>query len=157
MTSQYRIRPANDEDARAALSLMSALGYEVRDPDAFDSVFRAVIGRSDAAVLIAAANSGRAIGLAAVSWRPQLRLSGTLVSLDELVVDPTTRGLGVGRGLLDEVKALAARVAGPEWTWRLQLETNRSRESYRRGFYVKNGFQEVDSALLRYPKEFARR
>ncbi len=153
MTSQtqYRIRSANDEDALAALGLMSALGYKELDPDVFNSVFRLVIHRSDAAVLIAEADSGQAIGLAAVSWRPQLRLSGTLVSLDELVVDPAGRGLGVGKALLDEVKALAARVAEPGRPWRLQLETNRSRESYRRGFYIKNGFSEVDSALLRYP------
>jgi hypothetical protein len=32
---------------------------------------------------------------------------------------------------------------------RLELETNRARESYRRRFYVKNGFTEADSAVMR--------
>lgn len=32
---------------------------------------------------------------------------------------------------------------------RLELETNRARESYLRRFYVKNGFTEADSAVMR--------
>jgi len=37
---------------------------------------------------------------------------------------------------------------------RLELETNRARESYRRGFYIKNGFTEADSAVMRIEYEF---
>jgi hypothetical protein len=33
---------------------------------------------------------------------------------------------------------------------RVELHTRRSRESYARDFYVKNGFVEVDSALMRW-------
>ncbi|MBI3075702.1 MAG: hypothetical protein HYY85_01750 [Deltaproteobacteria bacterium] len=33
---------------------------------------------------------------------------------------------------------------------RLELHTNRARESYGRGFYQRHGFREADSALLRW-------
>jgi GNAT superfamily N-acetyltransferase len=151
MKQQYKIRGARDEDGAAAFGLIAALGYGDVDRDAFESVFKAVIARADGAVLVAEDEAGRVMGLASVSWRLQLRLAGMLVSLDELVVDSGTRGAGIGKALLDEVKALAARVGERGLLpWQLQLETRRTRESYLRQFYTKNGFREVDSALMRY-------
>jgi len=151
MKQQYGIRRAKDEDWATAFRLIRALGYVDINPDAFELVFKAVIARQDGAVLVAEDNHGRIVGLAAVSWRLQLRFTGMLVSLDELVVDSTKRGAGIGKALLDEVKGLAAGVSKPGlMPWRLQLETRRTRESYQRQFYEKNGFKEVDSALMRY-------
>jgi len=151
MKQQYSIRRAKDADGAAAFGLIEALGYFDIDAGAFEPVFKAVIARDDGAVLVAEDDSGKILGLAAVSWRLQLRLAGLLVSLDELVVDAAARGTGIGKALLEEVKALAAGVAQPGLaSWRLELETRRTRESYRRQFYEKNGFKEVDSALMRY-------
>ena len=151
MKQQYKIRRAKEEDGAAAFILIGALGYVDIERGGFDAVFKAIIARDDMAVLVAEDDSGRIVGLAAVSWRLQLRFAGLLVSLDELVVDSSLRGAGIGKALLDEVKALAAGVAqrGP-MPWRLQLETRRTRESFQREFYAKNGFWEVDSALMRY-------
>src|SRR5262245_60323319 len=125
MNGQYKIRRAGDGDTAAAFVLMSALGYEALELKAFEFVFKSVIARENAAVLVAESDRGQIVGLAAMSWRLQLRLAGTLISLDELVVDPAMRGGGVGKALLDEVKALANRVAQPPGRgWRLQLETS---------------------------------
>jgi GNAT superfamily N-acetyltransferase len=150
MKQQYRIRRANEEDGAGAFTLIGALGYVDIDRGGFEAVFKAIIASDDMAVLVAEDDNGRVVGLAAVSWRLQLRLSGLLVSLDELVVDSSIRGAGIGKALLDEVKALAAGVAQSRlMPWRLQLETRRTRESFQRQFYAKNGFREVDSALMR--------
>jgi ribosomal protein S18 acetylase RimI-like enzyme len=151
MKRQYKIRRARDEDGVAALSLIAVLGYGDVDGDAFESVFKTLTARDDGALLVAEDDGGKIVGLATVSWRLQLRLTGMLVSIDELVVDSRTRGAGIGKALLDEVKAIASRVAeAGGMPWRLQLETRRTRESYLREFYAKNGFREVDSALMRY-------
>ena len=87
----------------------------------------------------------KVLGLASMSERPQLRLGASLVTIDEFVISEAARGRGVGALLLAEAKrcALARRAK------RLQLDTHRQRESYRRRFYVKNGFSEVDSAVMR--------
>jgi N-acetylglutamate synthase-like GNAT family acetyltransferase len=82
----------------------------------------------------------------AVSRRPQIRLAGDVMTIDELVVTETARGKGVGARLLDTAKREAARIGAR----RLELFTARMRASYSRGFYAKNGFIEVDSALMRW-------
>ncbi|PYT05931.1 MAG: hypothetical protein DMF60_10365 [Acidobacteria bacterium] len=71
------------------------------------------------------------------------------ITIDEFVVADNARGRGVGRALLEHIKSMA-RKAGAR---RLELNTNRARESYRRAFYIKNGFTEADSAVMRIEYE----
>ncbi len=96
-------------------------------------------------VLVAEDDAGRVVGLLALSYRAQLRLAGTLVTIDELVVAQRARGRGVGRALLDRAKTIATELGAT----RVELSTNRARESFSRGFYTKNGFVEVGSAVMR--------
>jgi N-acetylglutamate synthase-like GNAT family acetyltransferase len=140
------IRDAVIEDIDAICNLIVELGYAQVDPSRFRSAFRELLARPDLRVLIAEDSTNRqVIGLASMSSRPQIRLGGTLVTIDEFVVSQRARGRGVGHALLDEAKQQARELGGT----RLQLDTNRRRESYQRGFYVKNGFVEADSAVMR--------
>jgi ribosomal protein S18 acetylase RimI-like enzyme len=139
------IRSAREDDCGAAHRLMESLGYPNLDPSEFSEAFRAVLSRNDTAVLIAENRARRIVALASISWRPQLRLTGTLVSIDELVVEEAGRGRGAGRLMLDKARDIAHRLGAR----RIELETRRSRESYARGFYPKNGFVEADSAVMR--------
>src|SRR5262249_5848797 len=100
-------------------------------------------------VIVAEDETSAIVGMASVTFRPQLRLTSDLVTIDELVVADSVRGRGVGRALLDHVKAIAVDASAG----RLELETNRARESYRREFYVKNGFVEANSAVMRIDYE----
>jgi GNAT superfamily N-acetyltransferase len=143
MTS--KIRTATAVDIGAAQRLITALGYGNLSPEAFKASYDAVLSHPEMTVLVAEATDGEIVGLASVSHRPQLRLGGQLVSLDEFVVAPEARGKGVGARLIEEVKAIAERLGAV----RLELEQNRNRESYSRSFYSKNGFTEVNSAVLR--------
>ncbi|HLG15786.1 MAG TPA: GNAT family N-acetyltransferase [Blastocatellia bacterium] len=141
----FTIREAAEGDFDAAYDLTSSLGYPKLDRAAFAATFAEVLQHPEMVLVVAELTDGRVVALASISHRPQLRLAGKIVTLDELVVAGDARGLGVGRTLLDEAKRLAARLDAR----RLQLETNRARESYKRGFYVKNGFIEADSAVMR--------
>ena len=145
----HTIRNATEADLDATLSMIEALGYPGLDRDSFETIFKAVLNHPDMILLLAEDSLGRVVGLASISHRPQLRLAGILVSLDELVVADEVRGQGVGRLLLDEVKSIARRLGAH----RLELETNRARVSYQRSFYLKNGFVEVDSAVLRFKED----
>ena len=51
-------------------------------------------------VLVAVDGQDKPIAMLALSHRPQLRLRGRLVSIDELVVSPLWRRRGVGRALV---------------------------------------------------------
>ena len=142
----FTIRNATGTDVDSALRLIESLGYPGIDAESFESVFNTVLNHPEMILLLAEDSLGRVVGMASISRRPQLRLAGILVSLDELVVAEDVRGQGVGRLLLDRVKSVAQAIGAR----RVELETNRARVSYQRSFYLKNGFVEVDSAVLRF-------
>jgi len=129
---------------------MAELGYPDLTIARFAEVYSSV-QKHPAMTLIVAEDDGEVVGLASISRRPQLRLAADLITIDELVVADSARGLGVGRTLLEHVKEMAGRSGAR----RLELETNRERESYRRRFYVKNGFTEANSAVMRVEYDLA--
>lgn len=142
------IRRANESDVESAYRLIVALGYQHLARIDFERTFKAILAHPETRVLLAADESGQAIGLMTLSHRPQLRLAGTIVCIDELAVVDEARGRGVGRALLNRAKEIAIELSAE----RLELHTNRARESYTRQFYVKNGFAEANSALMRLEK-----
>src|SRR5207249_4513720 len=115
------------------------------EPERFAETYQAVLEHPAMFIIIAEDENDELIGLASMSNRPQLRLTNNLVTIDEFVIADGARGKGVGRELLNAAIAMAKKLGAR----RLELETNRARESYRRGFYVKNGFTEADSAVMR--------
>lgn len=146
----FNIRQALASDEASAHKMIAALGYPDIEPDDFAFAFAEVLIHPDSLVYIAETTESSIIGLMTLSQRPQLRLAGILVSIDELVIAEEARGLGVGGALLQEAKRFAAKFGAK----RLELHTNRARVSYQRAFYVKNGFSETNSAVLRLENEF---
>ena len=141
----FHIRKATEHDVQAAYRLMAALGYPDLPMDGFAQIFRKVLKSQSSQVLIAVDSAGRALGMMTISHRPQLRLAGTILCIDELTVMPEARGAGIGRAMLQEAQKLAQK----QKALRIELHTHRGRESYHRNFYIKNGFTEADSALMR--------
>jgi N-acetylglutamate synthase-like GNAT family acetyltransferase len=143
------IRLATVNDVQAAFELMAELGYPDLSLPRFAEAYQAVLEHPAMFLIVAEDEDENIIGLASVSNRPQLRLTGNLVTIDEFVIAADARGKGAGRELLSGAIAMAKKLGA----CRLELETNRARESYRRGFYVKNGFTEADSAVMRIDYE----
>jgi N-acetylglutamate synthase-like GNAT family acetyltransferase len=143
--NEIALRKATSADATSALALVRELGYGGLDELIFARVFSAVLDAPSQQVWLAEQNDVIA-GLMSIIIKPQIRLAGFVVTIDELVVTEASRGEGVGTKLLDLAKAEALRVRAR----RLELHTARGRPSYERGFYVKNGFTEVDSAVMRW-------
>lgn len=138
------VRAAAASDAPLVRALLRELGYEDRR---FDASFPRILGERPTRVWIAEGAPGEAgVGMMTLSYAEQLRLGGIVISVDELVVTASARGRGLGAGLVAKAKEVARELGAV----RVELHTRRSRESYERGFYVKNGFVEVDSALLRW-------
>jgi GNAT superfamily N-acetyltransferase len=128
---------------------MTDLGYPDVELAQFAETYHAVLEHPTMLLIVAEDENEEVIGLASISNRPQLRLTGNLVTIDEFVIAADARGKGVGRELLNGAIAMAKKLGAR----RLELETNRARESYRREFYVKNGFSEADSAVMRIDYE----
>lgn len=145
------VRPATEKDCLAAYSLIAELGYPGLSRARFAETFRAVLAHPSMMLIVAEDEAMEIIGLASLSSKPQLRLTSPMVTIDEFVIADRARGRGIGRELLKAVEAMAKKLGAR----RLELETNRERESYRRGFYVKNGFIEANSAVMRIDYELA--
>ncbi|MFY9556894.1 MAG: GNAT family N-acetyltransferase [Blastocatellia bacterium] len=145
MSGKLIIRLATESDVQPAFKLMSELGYDGLSLPRFANAYHAVLDHPAMILIVAEDENEEVIGLASLSSRPQLRLTALLVTIDELVVADRARGRGVGQQILRAAEAMAKKLGAR----RLELETNRARESYRRGFYVKNGFIEADSAVMR--------
>ena len=144
------IRPAIEQDVESVIRLIAQLGYPDLALLGFKETYNSAL-RHPAMTVIVCEDDGVVVGLATISRRPQLRLRADLITIDEFVVADNARGRGIGRALLEHIKAMAAKGGAR----RLELNTNRLRESYRRAFYLKNGFTEADSAVMRIDFETA--
>lgn len=141
------IRRAELSDAAAVHALVGELGYAGLDRAEFDAGFAEVLRAPGQEVWVAELGTPPAVvGLLAMTHKPQLRLAGALLTIDEIVVAESARGAGIGGRLMEHAKVAALRVGAR----RVELHTQRARASYERGFYVKNGFVEMDAAVMRW-------
>jgi len=94
-------------------------------------------------VYVAEDETGQVAAYAVVHWLPYLLLPAPEGYVSDLFVRQSTRGQGAGTQLLAAIKAEAtARGCS-----RLSLLNNKARQSYQRGFYQKNGWQERPEML----------
>jgi GNAT superfamily N-acetyltransferase len=138
-----QVRRGRPGDAAPVLALVRQLGY-APDERGFDETFAQVVRHPEAAVFVATEGL-RVIGYLALSHRPQIHLCGRIAVIDELIVDQSRRGRGIGSALVDAALT-HARGLGCR---RVELSTQRARESYARKFYPTHGFVEADAAVLR--------
>ena len=97
--------------------------------------------RDDSHSVYVAEAGGRVIGYAIVHWLQYFVIAGLEGFVSDVFVADDARGRGVGTALLD-----ALRDEGLErGACRLSLLNSRTRDSYERGFYSKNGWEERDS------------
>lgn len=144
------IRPALPGDAESIAGILKEVGWFDRVNGESPGVTGARIANylrlysegEHHAVLVAQALDGRLEGYVAVHWIPYLFLPAPEGYISELFVRQSCRGRGVGRRLLQKVEEMA-RAYGCS---RLMLINGRNRESYRRGFYKKLGWEERDEA-----------
>jgi GNAT superfamily N-acetyltransferase len=88
--------------------------------------------------------SRQVIGYISVHWFPNMLMLGHDGYVSELFIHPAETGLGAGSRLLEAVEAYAAE----RGCTRLLLMNRRIRESYRRNFYAKHGWEELPDAAF---------
>jgi GNAT superfamily N-acetyltransferase len=99
-------------------------------------------------VYVAENEGGEIAGYVAVHWLPYLLLLGPEGYVSELFIREADRGQGIGTRLLETAK----KEAEARGCARLMLLNMHERESYRRGFYKKLGWEErPDAANFVYP------
>lgn len=147
MSAACTLRPALPEDAPALAVLLQGIGWFDRfatgHPEAHAAQLAPLLTPSAHQLqLVACDAQGQLIGYCAVHWLPIAILQGWESYVSELFIADSARGLGVGSQLLDQVTT-AARSRGCRRLW---LVNNRQRDSYHRGFYAQQGWQEQAQA-----------
>lgn len=82
------------------------------------------------------------IGLITASLRPTLWHAGPVALIDELIVDQTARGQGVGKALIDAIVVWARKRGASE----IEVSTEQDNEAAQ-AYYLRHGF-EHESVLL---------
>lgn len=149
--STHRIRTAGAGDAAALAGLLRRIGwfshFEEESPQEVERRVRRhlelALGDNSHSLYVAEID-GRLAGYGAVHWLPTLFLEGPEGYISELFVEADDRGRGIGHALLDVI----ASEAHGRGCSRLLLVNGRERESYRRGFYTKAGWEEHPELAL---------
>ena len=147
MSAACTLRAAQPDDAPALAALLQGIGWFDRfatgHPDAHAAQLAPLLPPSAHQLQLVACDArGQLIGYCAVHWLPIAILQGWEGYVSELFIADSARGSGVGSQLLDQVTA-AARSRGCRRLW---LVNNRLRDSYHRGFYARQGWQEQAQA-----------
>jgi GNAT superfamily N-acetyltransferase len=139
------IRRAQTTDAAPLASLLRSIGWFTRIESEPEHETIATVARhlrqccaDDSHSIYVALDGDDLVGYISVHWLPYLFLRGPEGFVSELFMSETARGNGIGTRLLETVEA-EARQRGCS---RLQLINFRIRDSYRRGFYTKAGWEE---------------
>jgi len=104
--------------------------------------FKLCAASSSHSIYVTEDSAGRVVGYAAVHWLPYLVLTGPEGYVSELFVHASQQGQGIGTLLLEKVKEEGKK----RGCSRLSLLNMRNRESYRRGYYKKVGWEEREKA-----------
>jgi GNAT superfamily N-acetyltransferase len=144
--SDILIREARREDASAIAAILRTLGWIERmknetatTTEQHVACMLELAARDDCnTVLVAERNDGAVVGYLAVHWLPNL-MRGLDGYVSELFVHPDETGQGTGSRLLEAAHKYAVK----RGCTRMLLMNRRVRESYRRSFYAKNGWEEL--------------
>jgi GNAT superfamily N-acetyltransferase len=145
-----RIRQAQRTDIKAIAQMLRALGWFPHLNSEPHEATKKRIARhlrlcdsEDSHSVYVAENATReVVGYGSVHWLPTLFLAGPEGYVSELFIEESARGQGAGTHLLEAIQK-EARERGCS---RLIVLNNRHRQSYRRGFYRKCGWEERPDA-----------
>lgn len=158
---EFTIREACLEDSAAIASILRTVGWSEQIENETPAQTQAHVAKRIAqcereqnhTILVAERRQGAAggdtngpaevVGYVAVHWFPHL-VRGNDGYVSELFVLPSVTGQGIGTLLLNRVQEDAHERACTQ----LILMNRRIRESYRRSFYAKHGWEEQSDAAF---------
>jgi N-acetylglutamate synthase-like GNAT family acetyltransferase len=140
-TSQTQIRPARASDADAVFVLLSELAESyLPDREAFDVTFESFVYGDGQALLLVAESDGVVVGYALATITRLLYTNGTSGQLQELVVESSAQGNGIGSELVEAIER-GCRARGVR---QLTVPSRRSA-----GFYERLGYLSTADYLKR--------
>ena len=127
--STFNIRPAVEKDAGRVFELLQQLEGYSPEQVAFDNNFEFLLHDDATTVLLVSEDrTGLIVGYALTTITPLLHTNGSSAQLQELAVDVSRQGEGVGTALVEEVE----RVCRKRRVRQLTVPSRRSADFYER-------------------------
>jgi GNAT superfamily N-acetyltransferase len=121
MSEEIRVAPVTAADFEQLLPLIGSYQrfYEVEDIDEERnrSFFRRFLAPSEDGMLIGARAGDRFLGYACLYWHFSSSLAAETVLMNDLYVEPDTRGKGIGRKLIEASRDVARERGAAHLEW----------------------------------------
>jgi GNAT superfamily N-acetyltransferase len=129
------IRPAREDEIEELLPLMRAYCdfYEASPPDdGLRTMARTLIRDPSQGALFIAREGDRAIGFAAVDWKWSSLKGARMGYLEDLFVDPDSRGRGTADALIKVCADRCRELGMPAMAWQTAPDNHRAQKVYNR-------------------------
>jgi GNAT superfamily N-acetyltransferase len=134
MSERIEIAPVSAEEFERLLALIASYQrfYEVEevDEERNRAFFRRFLAPSDDGLLIAARDGERLLGYACLYWHFSSTLAAETVLMNDLYVEPDTRGRGVGRALIEASAAVARERGAAHLEWATAPDNHTAQRLY---------------------------
>jgi GNAT superfamily N-acetyltransferase len=132
--AEVEIAPIVAEEFEELLPLIAAYQrfYEVDDVDEKRnrSFFRRFLAPSEDGLLLGARSEGRLVGYACLYWHFSSTKAAEAVLMNDLFVDPSVRGQGVGRALIEATVEVARERGAPIVEWSTAPDNHTAQRLY---------------------------
>jgi ribosomal protein S18 acetylase RimI-like enzyme len=145
-SDKIRIRPLRPTDIEAIMRLHRELGWNPAfqsDGSTLRQRLQALITEETALLLVAEVD-GKVGGYVHGQTMIYLLFAGSEMMISEVFVREKYRAKGVGKALMVAMEAEAAK----QKCFRISVMNSRQRESYKRGFYPSQGYDERDQTAV---------
>lgn len=129
------IRPAREEEIEEMLPLIRAYCefYETEpDDDGLRKMFRTLINDPGQGAVFVARDGGRAVGFASLDWKWSSLKAARIGFLEDLFVDPETRGKGIADALIEVCAERCRELGMPALQWETAPDNHRAQRVYDR-------------------------
>ena len=134
MAAEVAIAPIADEEFEQLLPLIAAYQrfYEVAEIDEGRNrtFFRRFLAPSEDGLLLGARSEGRLVGYACLYWHFSSTKATESVLMNDLYVDESVRGRGIGRALIEATAEVARERAPPTVEWSTAPDNNPAQRLY---------------------------
>jgi ribosomal protein S18 acetylase RimI-like enzyme len=144
------VRPARTDEIEEMLPLIRAYCefYETEpDDEGLRSMFETLISEPSQGAIFIARDGGKAVGFATLDWKWSSLKAARIGYLEDLFVDPETRGRGIADALIEICAARCRELGMPAMEWLTAPDNHRAQKVYDRTGAESGTYVEYDLEL----------